>query len=137
MMRLGMIGLDTSHVIAFTRYLHDAANKSGCRVVAGYPGGSADMPASADRVEKFTEQLRDEFGVTIVDTIEALCEQVDAVLLESVEGRPHLEKARPVIAARKSLFVDKPMAANVADAITIFELAQQAGVLCWSSSAFR
>lgn len=136
-MRLGMIGLDTSHVIAFTRYLHDPANDTGCRVVAGYPGGSPDMPASADRVEKFTQQLRDEFGVAIVDTIEGLCEQVDAVLLESVDGRPHLEQARPVIAARKPLFVDKPMAASVADAIEIFRLAQQANVLCWSSSAFR
>ena len=54
--RLGMIGLDTSHVIAFTNYLNNPNNNTGCRVVAGYPGGSPDMPASADRVEKFTLQ---------------------------------------------------------------------------------
>ncbi|MHC4176552.1 MAG: gfo/Idh/MocA family oxidoreductase, partial [Planctomycetota bacterium] len=57
--RLGMIGLDTSHVIAFTGYLNNPNNKTGCRVVAGYPGGSPDMPASANRVEKFTQQLRE------------------------------------------------------------------------------
>lgn len=136
-MRLGMIGLDTSHVIAFTSYLNDPANNTGCQVVAGYPGGSPDMPASADRVEKFTEELRDKFGVEMVDTIEELCEKVDAVLLESVDGRPHLAQARPVIAARKPLFVDKPMAASVEDAIEIFRLAREAGVLCWSSSSFR
>ena len=55
--RIGMIGLDTSHVIAFTKIINDAKNNYGCKVVAGYPGGSADMPASADRVEKFTNQL--------------------------------------------------------------------------------
>ena len=94
--RLGMIGLDTSHVIAFTSYLNNPNNKTGCRVVAGYPGGSPDMPASADRVEKFTQQLRDKHGLEIVDSIETLCEKVDGILLESVDGRPHLQQAKPV-----------------------------------------
>ncbi len=54
-MRLGMIGLDTSHVIAFTKIINDPKNNYGCRVVAGYPGGSPDMAASSNRVEKFTK----------------------------------------------------------------------------------
>ena len=89
--RLGMIGLDTSHVIAFTSYINNPENKTGCKVVVGYSGGSADMPASADRVEKFTKQLHEEYGLEIVDTIEELCEKVDGVMLESVDGRPHLK----------------------------------------------
>ncbi len=135
--RLGMIGLDTSHVIAFTSHLNNPNNKTGCRVVAGYSGGSPDMPASADRVEKFTQQLRDKHGLEIVDTIEELCEKVDGILLESVDGRPHLEQARPVIAAGKPLFIDKPMAASLADVIEIFRLAKQHNVPCWSSSSAR
>ena len=67
---LGMIGLDTSHVIAFTNYLNNPKNETGCRVVAGFPGGSPDFPASANRVDKFTEQLRDQHGLEIVDSIE-------------------------------------------------------------------
>src|SRR5687767_9815806 len=51
--RLGMIGLDTSHVIAFTRYLNDPKNNTGCRVVAGYPGGSPDFKSSASRVQGY------------------------------------------------------------------------------------
>ncbi len=132
-----MIGLDTSHVIAFTKIINETRNNYGCKVVAGYPGGSADMPASADRVEKFTNQLRDQFGVEIVPTIEELCEKVDGVLLESVDGRPHLKQARPVIKAKKPLFIDKPVAANLADVIEIFRLAEQNNVPCWSSSSFR
>jgi len=135
--RLGMIGLDTSHVIAFTNYLNNPNNNTGCRVVAGYPGGSPDMPASADRVEKFTQQLREKHGLKIVDSIEELCEMVDGILLESVDGRPHLEQAKPVIAAGKPLFVDKPMAASLADVIEIFRLAKEKGVPCWSSSSAR
>ena len=79
--RIGMIGLDTSHVTAFTRVINDPDKNYGCKVVAGYSGGSPDIPSSADRVENFTNQLRDKYGVEIVDTIEELCEKVDGVLL--------------------------------------------------------
>ena len=99
--RLGMIGLDTSHVIAFTRYLNNPKNNSGCRVVAGYPGGSPDFKSSADRVQGFTDRLRTEHGLEIVESIEELCQKVDGVMLESVDGRPHLDQATRVIAAGK------------------------------------
>ena len=135
--RIGMIGLDTSHVIAFTRLINDPAKNYGCKVVVGYPGSSPDVETSASRVEKFTNQLRDEFGVEIVDSIERLCEKVDGVLLESVDGRPHLEQARPVIAAKKPVFIDKPMAGSLADVIEIFRLAKENNVPCWSSSSLR
>ncbi|NIP22978.1 MAG: Gfo/Idh/MocA family oxidoreductase [Phycisphaerae bacterium] len=135
--RLGMIGLDTSHVIAFTRLINDPAKNYGCKVVVGYPGGSPDIPSSANRVDKFTEQLHTEFGVEIVDSIEELCRKVDGVLLESVDGRPHLEQVKPVIAAKKPVFIDKPMAGNLADVIEIFQLARGNNVPCWSSSSLR
>ena len=94
-----MIGLDTSHVIAFTSYLNNPKNETGCRVVAAFPGGSPDFPASANRVDGFTQQLREKHGVEMVDSIEDLCNKVDGILLESVDGRPHLEQARIVINA--------------------------------------
>jgi predicted dehydrogenase len=135
--RIGMIGLDTSHVTAFTKFINDPAKNSGCKVVAGYSGGSPDIPSSADRVDKFTEELRDKYGVQIVDSIEELCRKVDGVLLESVDGRPHLMQAKPVIAAKKPLFIDKPMAGNLADVLEIFRLAEENNVPCWSSSSLR
>lgn len=135
--RLGMIGLDTSHVIAFTKSINDPKNATGFRVVAGYPGGSPDFPASANRVDKFTKQLRDDYGLEIVESIEELCKKVDGILLESVDGRPHLEQARPVIKAGLPLFIDKPVADDLGDVIEIFRLAQENNVPCWSSSSFR
>ena len=59
-LRAGIIGLDTSHVPAFTKLFNNPkadGDLAGIKVVAGYPGGT-DMPASKDRVAKFTEQVR-------------------------------------------------------------------------------
>ncbi len=135
--RLGIIGLDTSHVSVFTDYMNNPANKTGCKVVAAFRGGSPDIPASADRLDMFTKELKEKFGVEIVDSIEELCKKVDGVLLESVDGRPHLEQARPVFAAGKPLFIDKPVAGSLADAIEIFKLSKESGVPCWTSSTWR
>ncbi len=139
-LRLGMIGLDTSHVIAFTRLINDAAHKDhvpGGKVVAAFKGGSPDIESSRSRVEGYTKQLQESFGVKMVPTIEELCQQVDAVLLESVDGRPHLEQARPVIKARKPLFIDKPLAGSLRDAIEILRLAREEKVPVFSSSSYR
>lgn len=139
-LRIGLIGCDTSHVTAFTETLNNKESKDhvpGGKVVAAFKGGSPDLPSSATRVEGYAKTLREKYGVVFYDSIEELCAHVDAVMLESVDGRPHLAQARPVIAARKPLFIDKPMAASLADVREIFRLAQEAGVPVWSSSSLR
>jgi predicted dehydrogenase len=139
-LRAGIIGLDTSHVVAFTRLLNAPSPKpglAGVRVVAAYPGGSPDLPTSRDRVAGFTRELREKYGVAIVESIEDLLPRVDVVLLESVDGRPHREQARPVLRARKPLFIDKPVAGSLADAVAIFELARESNTPCFSSSSLR
>jgi len=137
-LRAGMIGLDTSHVPAFAR-LFNSPKATGdlavIRVVAGYPGGT-DIPASRDRVAKFTEELRG-MGIDIVDSIPKLLDKVQVVLLESVDGRIHLQEARPVIQAGKPLFIDKPVGGSLADAIAIYQLADRHHVPCFSSSSLR
>jgi len=137
--RVGIIGLDTSHVVAFTGELNKPDNTgdlAGVRVVAAYPGGSPDIPSSWDRVKGYTEKLQAQ-GVKIYDSIEAMLPAVDAVMLESVDGRPHLKQAIPVIDAGKPLFVDKPMAASLADAMEIFQRAKAKGVPVFSASSLR
>lgn len=139
-LRLGMIGLDTSHVTAFAELLNNPENKKhvpGGKVVAAFKGGSPDIESSASRVEGYTKTLQEKYGVKIVPTIEELCREVDAVLLMSVDGRPHLEQAKPVIAAKKPMFIDKPMAGSLKDVVTIFRLANTAQVPVFSSSSYR
>ncbi|MCH7725874.1 MAG: Gfo/Idh/MocA family oxidoreductase [Planctomycetes bacterium] len=134
-----MIGLDTSHVVRFTEIINNTKQgpAAGVKVVAAYRGGSPDLPISADRIDGFTKTLREKYQVEIVDSIDALLKRVDVILLESVDGRPHLEQARPVILAGKPLFIDKPIAASLADTIEIFELAQKHKVPVFSSSSLR
>ncbi|MGD0094213.1 MAG: Gfo/Idh/MocA family oxidoreductase [Planctomycetota bacterium] len=139
-LRIGLIGLDTSHVTAFTSVLNNPADKNhvqGARVVAGFKGGSQDLESSRSRVEGYAKELAEKWGVKICDTIEELCGQVDAVMIESVDGRPHLEQAKPVIAAHKPFFIDKPMAGSLHDALEIFRLAREAGVPVFSASSLR
>lgn len=139
-LRLGLIGLDTSHVIAFTERLNDVAGANhvpGGRVVAAFKGGSPDIKSSADRLEGYTATLVEKYGVKIYPSIEELCRNVDAVLLESLDGRPKLEQVRPVLAAGKKVFIDKPVAGSLKDAIEIYRLAAEAGVPCWSASSLR
>lgn len=138
-MRIGIIGLDTSHVPAFTKVINDpkAEGKlAEMTVTAAFPAGSPDLPSSRDRLEGYTQQLR-EMNVEIVDSIEALLTKVDAVLLESVDGRKHLEQALPVFRAGKPVFIDKPLAANLADAIAIDILASKYNARWFSSSSLR
>ena len=139
-LRVGMIGLDTSHVIAFTRTLNVTTNKDhvpGARVVAAFKSFSPDIPSSADRVEGYTKQIQEQFGVKLVNSVEELCQQVDVVMLENVDGRPHLELARPVIKAGKRLFIDKPVAGSLKDTLEIFRLAKEAGVPVFTASSYR
>jgi hypothetical protein len=139
-LRAGIIGLDTSHVVAFTQVLNNPKNKgvlAQVRVVAAFPGGSPDIPDSRDRVAGFTKKLREDYRVEIVDSIDALLTKVDIVLLESVDGRPHLEQVRPVFKAGKPVFIDKPVAGSLADAIQIYDLAKRFKVPCFSSSSLR
>lgn len=138
--RVGIIGLDTSHVMAFTSLLNDATQEKhvpGAKVVAAYKGGSPDVESSASRVDGYTKDLEEKFGVEICETIEDMCSKVDAVLLESVDGRPHLEQVRPVFAAGKPVFIDKPVAGSLKDALEIRRLGAEAGVPWFSSSSYR
>lgn len=139
-LKIGLIGLDTSHVIAFTELFNDPKNPNhipGARVIAGFKGGSPDIESSYSRVDGYTKRLKEEFGVEIVDTIEELCSRVDAVMLTSVDGRVHLEQVKPVFQAKKRVFIDKPLAGSLVDALKIAKLAKEHNVPWFSSSSYR
>jgi predicted dehydrogenase len=137
--RVGIIGLDTSHSVEFTRMLNEANADpayGGFKVVAAYPQGSKDIPSSVKTIPEYTEKVK-ALGVEIVDSIAALLEKVDVVLLETNDGRRHLEQALPVFKSGKRVFIDKPIAASLADTKAIFKAAKQYNVPTFSSSALR
>ena len=142
--KVGIIGLDTSHCPAFTRILNDAQHEyhvPGAHVVGAFPGGSELFSRSRDRVQGFTRQLREEYGVRMYDDIPALVQDVDAILIESVDGRQHLDQLRELAGQAaegpKPVFVDKPLATSTADARQIIQIASGAGIPLMSSSSLR
>jgi hypothetical protein len=139
-LRIAMLGLDTSHTVSFAKLLNDPANPghvAGARIVTGWKGGSPDVPDSAGRVEGFAATLAGTYGVRICGTIEEAVRGADAIMIENVDGRPHLAEARQVLPLRKPVFIDKPMAGSLRDGIEIFRLARKYGTPCFSSSDER
>ncbi len=139
-LRVGIVGTDTSHAQEFTRILNDPNAKdhvAGARVIAAWEGGSPDIKESASRRDKIAAELRDQWHVTFYRDIATLCKNVDAILIESLDGRVHLEQARQVFAAHKPVFIDKPLSDSLAGAQEIAKLAKQNGVAWFSSSSLR
>lgn len=137
--RIGIIGLDTSHSVAFVKALNDPAagpQYQGYKVVAAYPQGSLDIKTSVDRIPGYTEDVKKQ-GVEIVKSIQDLLKKVDFVLLETNDGRVHLEQALLVMKAGKTLFIDKPIAASLADTISIFDAGRKYKVPVFCSSSLR
>jgi predicted dehydrogenase len=137
--RIGIIGLDGSHAVAFTKVINDPAaspDYRGFRVVAAYPKGSDDIQSSISRVPGYTADMK-ELGIEIVGSIDELCSKVDALFMVTNDGRQHLEQALIVFKAGKRMFIDKPFAASLKDGMDIFAAAQHFNVPVYSCSNAR
>jgi len=138
--KIGMIGLDTSHVEAFAKMLNDPSDPHhipGGKIVAAYPGGSEDFEMSISRVEGFTQKLRDDFDVKILDTPEAVAECCDLVFIETIDGRKHKDIFQQIAKYGKPTFIDKPFTAGIEDAKAILDLANNLGIPVMSCSSLR
>ncbi|QHE53035.1 Gfo/Idh/MocA family protein [Pontibacillus sp. HMF3514] len=139
-LKIGMIGLDTSHCEGFVSLLNDSKQDyyvHGGEVVIGYPGGSPDFERSYGRVEGITETLKNNYGIKIVNSIEEVAEQTDAILLTTVDGRIHLEQFEKIVSYKKPVFIDKPFAVCTDHAKKMFELAKEYEVPLMSASSLR
>ncbi|HIE28466.1 TPA: Gfo/Idh/MocA family oxidoreductase [Candidatus Poribacteria bacterium] len=138
MINLGIVDFDTSHVVAFTQRLnHIGVSEEqwvdGAKIVIGCPGESIMSP---ERIPEYTKTVK-EFGVELVDKPEDIIGKVDGVLVESVDGSVHYERAKPFIEAGLPTYIDKPFACSVKDAKALVELADKNGVPLFSSSSLR
>ena len=140
MIRVGIVGFDTSHAVEFTKRLnHFDVRKEfwieGAEIVAGYPG-KPTLAAFREMLDERTDVLR-RYGVEIVDDPHHLIGMVDAVMIEYNEGAKHLKASRPFIEAGLPVFIDKPLACSLEDAKKIFKLAESNGVSVFSASSLR
>lgn len=139
-LRLGIVGTDTSHAVAFASALNDPAatnHVAGARIVLAFKGGSPDIEESRGRVDKFASQLQDKFAVRFVTSIPQMCGAVDGILIESVDGRVHLAEVKEAVQCHKPLFIDKPLASSLEDAREIARVANESNVPWFSASSLR
>ncbi|NND33946.1 MAG: Gfo/Idh/MocA family oxidoreductase [Saprospiraceae bacterium] len=136
--KIGVIGLDTSHAIAFSKIINQPPDgqDSGFIVTHAYPQGSRDIESSVSRIPGYIEDIK-KLGVSITDSIKSLLDEVDAVLLETNDGRLHLEQATEVFESGKIVFIDKPIAASLEDTVAIFKTAEKHEVPVFSASSLR
>lgn len=140
-MKLGIVGLDSSHVSAFTHLLNDPQDPfhlEGARIAWAYPGvPSMDFDFSYNRLDGYTRELRNQFGVEMLDSEEAVAEMADAIFLEQVDSRKRVEQFSKIVTFGKPIFVDKAFALNTADAAQMIGLAQRYKTPLMSCSALR
>ena len=137
--KIGIIGLDTSHSTAFTELLNGDSDDKFVKefeVVAAYPYGSKTIQSSYDRIPGYIEEVK-KHGVEITSSIAELLDKVDCVMLETNDGRIHLEQAMEVFKSGKICYIDKPIGATLGQAIAIYEMAEKYNVPIFSSSALR
>lgn len=137
--KIGIIGLDTSHSTAFTNIINDTTHtefSKNFRIVAAYPYGSQTIESSAKRIPDYIKKVQQK-GVEIVPSIADLLRKVDCVLLETNDGRLHLEQAVEVFKSGKLCYIDKPIGATLGEAIAIFEMAERYNIPIFSSSTLR
>ncbi len=136
--RVGVIGCDTSHTIAFTELMNKVKDPdcAGFRVTVAHKWGSPDIFSSTNRYPKYIAQLK-EMGVEMKETIPELLAVCDVVLLETCDGRPHYEQAKQVFASGKPVFIDKPVTADLPDAVRLVDLGRRMNAKWFCSSSLR
>lgn len=137
--KIGMVGFSV-HSAAFTKLLNDPhkhESLGGCTVKCVYhPQGNPDVDFTPEQLQKFESDIVGA-GAVRVDTMEELLSQVDAVMIETNDGRPHLAEVMPALKAGKPVFVDKPVADTLRGVVEVYEAAARYKVPIFSSSALR
>ncbi len=138
--KLGIIGLDTSHSAHFSQVLN--AKGTGdpyvekYEVVIAYPYGSTTIESAAAMIPGYIEEVKG-YGVKIASSIDEVIAESDCIFIETNDGRLHLEQALPVFKSGKPVYIDKPLGATLGEVIAIFRLADEYGTTTFSSSAIR
>lgn len=139
-MRIGLIGLDTSHSEIFTSLLNDKSATHyvpGGQITHAMPIYSEDLPISFERYPKYREIIEKRFGVSIVTDVDILMDNVDAVIIGTVDGRNHLQWFKKIVSYKKPVFIDKPIAMSGNEVEQIIALAKNYNTPVMSSSSLR
>ncbi len=132
--RLGVIGVDSSHLPEFTRRIK-ALNESGesrCKVTALWDPGNHDLP-NAPTWKKQAEEM----GVSPIASCDAMLDQVEGVLVLAVNGNKHAALARAALERGLPTYIDKPLTCDLNQARQLLAMARKSSARCYSASSLR
>ena len=125
MLKIGIADLDTSHPGRWVPILQEWDSVA---VVACWDGGSVRPPG-------YAEQFAAEHNIPeVVPALADLIPLVDVVFVQSCNWDLHAERVRPFVEAGKGVYIDKPLAGNVADLLQLKEWAAQGADIIGGSS---
>lgn len=125
MIRVGAVNIDTSHPMGFA----DAMAETGRM---GYVGVYNDSFRSDAEVDGFIKR----YGLAKrCQSLEELADLCDIGFVQGCNWDDHLRCVLPFLQKGKPVFIDKPMAGNLADCKKLEALARDGAVLLGSSSA--
>jgi len=137
MIKISVIGLDTSHSVVFPQLMQAPDCPKNTRV----PGMKAisclrfETPfQNKEGLDKRQKQL-EQWGVKVTENIDEALAGCDAIMLEINDGSFHLEYFKKVAALGKPVFLDKPLAMTTADGRAIIELMRRHKTTVWSGSS--
>lgn len=136
-MKIGAIGIDSSHLPEFTRRIgemHDAGTGS-CRVTHFVDVGDHGWPVAADVAKWKSDTIG--MGADEVGSIDEMLGQVDGVMVLAIDGNRHLELARASLAKGLPTYVDKPLTCDVQQARDLLSAATEGNARCYSASSLR
>lgn len=125
--RIGLVGLDSSHAEEFLRHLNQECRHPDMRVtaLAGDDGTRLDELRALDP------------GLAACATLDLLIRDVDAVIVGHRDGALHRDAAIACLEAGRPVFVDKPLANSRRDAEAIVAAAERSHTPLLSGSALR
>lgn len=137
MIRIGAIGVDTSHLPEFSRRLSEMhkAGTFGGQVTRMLDVGNHGWP-DASQVRNWQETTR-ELGAEPAHSMDDLLASVDAVMVLAIDGNRHLELARPALERGIPTYIDKPLTCNLDQAKEVLKISRSSGARCYSASSLR
>lgn len=137
MIKVAIIGLDTSHSIQFPKRMQDPA----CAPDQLVPGLRAvtclrfETPYQNKKGLDERQSQLESWGVRVTTRFDEAVADCDAIMLEINDGAYHLEYFKKAAALGKPVFLDKPLAGSLDDGRAILRLMREHNTRVWSGSS--
>ena len=138
-LRLGMIGLDSTHSVEFTRRFQSQdcpliQRVSGARVTRCMRFETPFQgPAGLDERQAQLERL----DVLVTDDLETAISDIDALMILINDPTLHLPYLQRCSELSVPIFIDKPLAENIDSAKKIYSIINKYGLRICSTSSLR